>query len=69
MADEEVLITKAEYDTLTPSEKGYIVYWQGSRPGSELKDEKNPYPEGSPEHAEWLRGEGIAVQNAQDSEE
>jgi hypothetical protein len=63
------LITKAEYDTLSPRTQGFIQYWQGGRPGSELKGLTNPYAAISKEHKDWDAGQANAVQEAQDSEE
>lgn len=63
------LITKAEYDALPPRSQGYAQYWEGAKPGSELKVEVNPYSAGSHEYYEWQRGQQLACQDAQDSEE
>lgn len=63
------LVTLIEYRTMTPFAQGYVVYWQGERPGSELKGFTNPYPLGSAKHLEWNRGQEKAVLDAQDSEE
>lgn len=63
------LITKTEYDKLTPIQQGYVVYMQSEWPGSELKEFSNPYPDGSKEYDEWRDGEFRGVLAAQDSEE
>ncbi len=63
------LISKATYDNLSPISQGYVQYWQGAWPGSELRDEKNPYPEGSKQHIEWEQGQLRGALDAQDSEE
>jgi len=63
------LISRAEYDALNAFSQGYAVYWEGDQPGSELHGLTNPYAAGTPEHDEWNRGQVLATQNAQDSEE
>ncbi len=64
------LITLEQYAKLNPRSQGYAVYMQGAHDGSELQGiKKNPYPEGSSDHAEWDKGQMIAVLEAQDSEE
>lgn len=63
------LITKSEWEKMTPRGQGYSSYWQGSLPGSELKDVLCPYPIGSDERKEYAAGEFTAMLDAQDSEE
>lgn len=64
------LITLKEYETLTPSEKGYVVYAQAELPGSELKDHQtNPYRFGSDKWKQFAEGQFQACLDAQDSEE
>ena len=63
------LITKATWDKLSPKSQGYVAYWQGSFPGSELKDVTCPYPARSKEGKEYAAGEFTAMLDAQDSEE
>jgi hypothetical protein len=63
------LLTKAEWDKLTPIAQGYELYLQGAHPGSELKDVTCPYPQGSQEAREFAAGEFTAMMDAQDSEE
>ena len=63
------LYTKAEYDKLPPYEQGFIQYWQGEQPGSELKRARCHYPKESSERAEWDRGQLQATLAAQDGEE
>lgn len=63
------LMTKAMWEKLTPKNKGYVVYWQGNLPGSELKDVVCPYPLDSKERKEYAAGEFEAMMVAQDSEE
>ncbi len=67
--EDDRLVTKAEYDALSPRSQGYIAYWQGDRAGSELHGLKNPYAAGTPAHEAWNFGQTVATQNAQDSEE
>lgn len=68
-AEERKLVTRADYDKLHPFAQGYVVYMQAEWPGSELKDCGNPYPLASDDHFEWAKGQALAVQHAQDSEE
>lgn len=63
------LITLAEWQTLTPRQRGYVQYWQGEQPGSQLKDEVNPYEAGSKQWEDYEAGQREAVLDAQDSEE
>lgn len=62
------LITRAEWNTLPPRQKGFVQYWQGDIKGSQLKFETNPYREGTKEFDEYQRGEQEAMLEAQDSE-
>jgi len=63
------LITKAEWDKLSPKSQGYACYMQGNLPCSELKDIHSPYPIDSREAKEFAAGEFTAMMDAQDSEE
>ena len=63
------LLTLGEYHRLEPKWQGYAQYMQGAWPGSELKNERNPYMPGSPEAEQWDAGQAHGVQVAQDSEE
>ncbi len=63
------LTTKEKYERLSPKSQGFIQYWEGRQPGSELKNLKNPYPPSSKAHDEWNKGQQLAVQAAQDSED
>ena len=63
------LLTKAQWDKLSPRAQGYACYFQGSFPGSELKDLTCPYPNGSKDAKEFAAGEFTAMLDAQDSEE
>lgn len=64
------LITKAQFESMTPYGRGYTVYMFG-RDDNEpnIPDESNPYPPGSKESLGWIRGMTAAVLEAQDSEE
>lgn len=63
------LFTLAEWQAMTPFRRGYAWYMQSSWPTSPLEGEKNPYVDGTPECAEFHRGERAGVAAAQDSEE
>jgi hypothetical protein len=69
MTREVRLITRREYDRMTPWRQGYAQYWQGAQEGSELRDLKNPYAVGTTERARWELGQLEACLIAQDSEE
>jgi hypothetical protein len=63
------LITKREYDRMTPQQQGYVQYWQGDQQGSELRGLENPYALDTTERARWDEGQRQACIDAQDSEE
>lgn len=63
------LTTFAEYVQLHPREQGFVVYMEAEIPGSELKNQRCPYVEGTWECEAWKQGEAFGVQVAQDSEE
>lgn len=63
------LITRAEWEKLSPFRQGFALYMQGSWPTSELAGVKNPYDKTSDEWTEFRRGEQQAVLDAQDGEE
>lgn len=65
----EPLLTLAEWRLLQPLTQGYALYMQAAHPGSELKDQKNPYPPGSVKYNAFEEGIRRAVLEAQDSEE
>lgn len=58
-----------EWKTLSPFRQGYILYMQGARPKSPLRNKKNPYETGTREWKAFQKGEQQAVLAAQDSEE
>lgn len=61
------LITKAEYDALTPYQQGYVCYMQACLLGSEIPD-CCPYGKGTQEAEEWGRGSFAGILEAQDEE-
>lgn len=68
------MITKQQFDEFSAYGRGFAVYWVGSNPDEpHVPNEKNPYPHGSVEWADWNRGNQAAMIAAmiaaQDSEE
>lgn len=63
------LITKVEWDRMSPKSKGYILYLQAELPGSELKGLANPYFNHTKQYADFCEGENLAVNEVQDGEE
>lgn len=63
------LVTLVEWRAMTPFQKGYTIYAQGSWPMSELAGAKNPYDAGTPDWTEFCHGERRAMLDAQDGEE
>jgi len=63
------LVSREAWRKLPPFRQGYIFYMQASWLTSELKGEKNPYPEASPKWAAFREGEQRAMLNTQDGEE
>ena len=63
------LVSRAEWQKLAPFRQGYIFYMQASWWTSELKDEGNPYAEGTPQWTAFREGEQRAMLSAQDGEE
>jgi hypothetical protein len=57
---DKVKLTRAQYDALTPLEKGYAHYFQAEWPGSEIPKEM-PYPPGSAEAVQFGRGSQMAM--------
>ena len=60
------LITREEYNKLSPEQQGYVHYMQAAQPGSQLKGLKNPYAAGTSHHTAWKQGQAEAVQQVQD---
>lgn len=52
------LITKDEYEVMTPYAKGYIVGAQGDHEKSPLRGQTNPFDKrlAAEDHAAWERG-------------
>jgi len=63
------LVTKEQWDRMSPKVQGYVLYIQASLPGSELKDMTNPYPEWMKAHRDFCEGEREAMLEVQDGEE
>lgn len=63
-------ITKKEFASLSPYQRGYTVYWCGANPKQpNVPDEENPYPVNSLERAEWDQGAEAAARDAQDGDD
>ena len=63
------MLSKSEFESLTPRTRGYVVYMAGSRDDQlNVPDESNPYPSGSCDALEWDEGQHKAVLEAQDEE-
>lgn len=63
------LVTKSEWEYMTPYAQGYVLYMQEEHPGSELKGLRSPYADESLDALSFADGERAAVLAAQDSEE
>jgi|GEM_PF-5843948 len=64
------MLTKEEFERLSPRDRGYAVYMLGSRDDQpNVPDESNPYQEGTEDWAQWNVGQQLGVLEAQDSEE
>jgi hypothetical protein len=66
---EQQLITLSEWRELPPKTQGYAWYMQAELPGSELKEQTNPYEIGTVACHDFNNGVQIAILEAQDSEE
>lgn len=63
-------LTIEQFSKLTPLQRGYAVYMFGERTDQpHVPEERNPYPTGSSDAAQWDEGQRRAVLEAQDSEE
>lgn len=60
-------ITRAQYDALSPRDKGYAHYWQGA--WNKQIPKACPYKPGTKEYEAWNEGQMQAAIHAQDSEE
>lgn len=63
------LVTKQQWDKMSPTMQGYTNYLQGELPGSELKGLTNPYFSNSQESCAFEDGEREAILEVQDGEE
>lgn len=63
------LVTKGQWDNLSPKSQGYIMYMQAELPGSELKGVTNPYFTHTKQHRDFYEGEQQAVIDVMDGEE
>lgn len=64
------MLTKEEFESLTPHQRGYAVYMAGSRKDQpNIPDEKCPYEGGSLMAEEWHAGQWSAMLECQDGEE
>jgi hypothetical protein len=62
------MITAQRFAALAPRARGYVVYMCGDRDDEpHVPNERNPYPAGSDDAAEWYEGQRRAVLHAQDS--
>lgn len=63
-------ITAAEFEALTPENRGYAVYMAGCRPDRpNIPDEPNPYEPGSEEATQWAHGQQLALCETMDGVE
>lgn len=63
------LIPLTEWRAMPPKTQGYVWYMQADLPGSELKNERNPYEVGTPAYVAFEDGVQRGILAAQDSEE
>lgn len=64
------VISKEEFDALSPFTRGFVVYIHGAREDQpNVPDEKNPFPVDSREHIDWQQGAIAAYTSTIDSEE
>lgn len=63
-------MTKEQFESLTPFDRGYMVYMCGERDDEpNVPNEKNPYPAGSDSWVEWIDGQFQAMISVQEMEE
>lgn len=61
------VMTKEQFESLTPRERGYVVYLAGCRDDQpNIPDEANPYPRDTEDAREWREGQIQAVIETQD---
>ena len=63
------LVTKEEFDALSPRMQGYAAYMFGARPGAGEHLKRCPYPEGHPLREEFELGEFSAMRDCEELEE
>lgn len=63
------LTTRAEWDTFTPFNQGFILYMEEEWPGSELKGLVNPYPKDSDKYRQFCDGQMRAYISVLDTAE
>lgn len=63
------MMTKEQWDRMSPKSQGYVLYLQEKLPGSELKGVTNPYFAHTKQHKDFCDGELQAVLEVQDGEE
>lgn len=59
----EGIPTAQQFERMTPYNKGFAVYMYAARPGCPFAD-RNPFPQGSKEWAEFNHGNEAAMQIA-----
>ena len=62
------LVTLEEWLAEAPFRQGYLLYMQEDWPGSELREQKNPYDEGTSPWKKFREGAHAAMLSATDSE-
>ena len=68
--EEPRALTKEEFESLSPTDRGYAVYMAGERDDQpNIPNEKNPYPKGTKEHEEYDQGAFMGVLEVQDYDE
>lgn len=63
------LVTKQQWDKMSPTMQGYSCYIQGEHQGSELKGLTNPYFSHTRAFREFEDGQNEAILEVQDGEE
>lgn len=64
------MLTKEEFEALSPRQRGYVVYMYGDRDDQpNVPSESCPYPPGSVEWEQYAQGMMTAVLEVQDMED
>lgn len=63
------LVTRAEWEALSPFQQGFTLYMQSAWPTSELRGEKNPYAANTPAWSAFQEGGHRAMLCTTDGEE